>query len=84
MISPRLKGNAMNDLVITHGITQRRACRLFAFERFVGRYKHKIKNDSEFKDKLLSIVPERRRFGYRRACILLNKERLKINHIRNN
>uniref|UniRef100_UPI0011DD134B IS3 family transposase n=1 Tax=Candidatus Protochlamydia sp. R18 TaxID=1353977 RepID=UPI0011DD134B len=70
----------MNDLTIRHGISQRRACRLLAFDRSVGRYKHKMKNDTEVKDKMISIAHERRRFGYRRICLLLKKEGLKINH----
>lgn len=70
----------MNDLIVHHGLSQRRACRLLAFDRSVGRYKHKRKNDKEIKDKIISIAHERRRFGYRRICILLKREGLKINH----
>lgn len=42
---------------------------MLAFDRSVGRYKHKMKNDTEMKDKIVSITHERRRFGYRRICI---------------
>lgn len=70
----------MNELINNHGISQRRACGLLAFDRSVGRYKHKVRNDSEIKDKIISIAYERRRFGYRRICILLKREGLRINH----
>lgn len=66
--------------MVNHRISQRRACRLLAFDRSVGRYKHKTKNDTELKDKIISIANERRRFGYRRIYILLKREGLKINH----
>lgn len=80
MVSPQAKRKAMNDLIFNHGISQRRACRLLAFDRSVGRYKHKMTNDTETKAKIISIANERRRFGYRRICILLKREGLKINH----
>lgn len=80
MVSPQAKRKAMNDLIVNHGISQRRACRLLAFDRSVGRYKDKMTNDTETKAKIISIAHERRRFGYRRICILLNREGLKINH----
>lgn len=70
----------MNDFIVNHGISQRRACRLLSFDRSVGRYKHKMKNDTGIKAKIISIAHERRRFGYRRICILLKREGLKINH----
>lgn len=80
MVGPQAKRKAMNDLMVNHSISQRRACHLLSFDRSVGRYKHKVKNDTEVKNKIISIAHERRRFGYRRICILLNREGLKINH----
>ncbi len=66
--------------MVTHGLSQRRACRLLAFDRTVGRYKRKRRSDHQIKEKIISIAHERRRFGYRRICILLKKEGLKVNH----
>lgn len=79
-MSPQAKRVAMDDLMVNHSLSQRRACRLLAFDRSVGRYKHKKKNDAEMQAKIISIAHERRRFGYRRIGILLKREGIKINH----
>lgn len=70
----------MRELMITHGYSQRRACGLLAFDRSVGRYEPKLKNDEDLKSKIVSIAHERKRFGYRRIHIMLKREGLRVNH----
>lgn len=72
----------MDSLVTNYGLSQRKACYLLNFDRSVGRYKCKQKNDKELKDKIISIAHERRRFGYRRIGILLKRTGLRVNHKR--
>ena len=72
----------MNELINVHGFSQRQACRLLAFDRSVGRYKPKPKDDEGLKSKIVSIAHERKRFGYRRIHIMLKREGLKVNHKR--
>lgn len=70
----------MEDLTTNHGFSQRRSCRLLAFDRSVGRYERKLKNDEQLKSKIISIAHERKRFGYRRIHIMLQREGYKANH----
>jgi putative transposase len=79
VVGPQAKRKAMEDL-INHGFSQRRSCRLLAFDRSVGRYKRKLKNDEQLKNKIISIAHERKRFGYRRIHIMLEREGHKVNH----
>lgn len=82
MVSPQAKRVAMCELIATHGFSQRKACRLLAFDRSVGRYKPKPREDEGLKSKMISIAHERKRFGYRRIHIMLKREGLKVNHKR--
>lgn len=72
----------MHELIGRQGFSQRQACRLLAFDRSVGRYKPKPKDDESLKSKIVSIAHERKRFGYRRIHIMLKREGLKVNHKR--
>ena len=72
----------MLELIVTHGFSQRKACRLLSFDRSVGRYKPKPKEDESLKSKIVLIAHERKRFGYRRIHIMLKREGLKVNHKR--
>jgi putative transposase len=72
----------MRELIATHGFSQRKACRLLAFDRSVGRYKPKTKENEYLKSKIVSIAHERKRFGYRRIHIMLKREGFKVNHKR--
>lgn len=72
----------MRELIDAHGFSQRKACRLLTFDRSVGRYKPKPKDDESLRSKIVSIAHERKRFGYRRIQIMLKREGLKVNHKR--
>ena len=72
----------MNELINVHGFSQRQACKLLTFDRSVGCYKPKPKEDEGLKSKIVSIAHERKRFGYRRIHIMLKREGLKVNHKR--
>lgn len=82
MVSPQTKRMAMSELMAAHGLSQRKACRLLAFDRSVGRYKPKLNEDEGLKSKIISIAHKRKRFGYRRIHIMLKREGLKVNHKR--
>jgi putative transposase len=79
VVSPQAKREAMHEL-IAQGFSQRRACSLLFFDRSVGRYKAKPKDNQHLKSKIISIAHERKRFGYRRIHIMMKREGYKVNH----
>ena len=61
-------------------LSQRRACKLVALHRSVGRYRSRRPVEEQEKAKIKEIALERPRFGYRRIHFILKKRGLKINH----
>jgi putative transposase len=72
----------MQSIIVEHGVSQRRACRLVSLHRSVGRYNVLDQKDQPLKEKIISLAHERKRFGYRRIHILLKKGGIKVNHKR--
>lgn len=54
--------------------SQRRACRLVGIDPRVHRYHSSRPDDAELRSRLRELSSERRRFGYRRLHILLERE----------
>lgn len=65
-----------------HGISQRRACSLLGADRTSVRYRHRRPDDAPVRARLRELAGERRRFGYRRLGILLEREGIRPNHKR--
>ena len=66
----------------TFGISERRACELLGVWRSSCRYKPKPDQDTELRQKLVSLAHERPRFGYRRLGVLLSRSGVIVNHKR--
>lgn len=65
----------------THGLSQRRACKLVGVCRGTVRFQSvKKTGEEELRGKIQKLAHERRRFGYRRIHLLLKKEGMQINH----
>lgn len=62
-------------------ISERRACALVGLSRTVLHYEPKASDDS-LQQRLIELAGERRRFGYRRLHILLEREGFEANHKR--
>lgn len=62
-------------------ISERRACALLALSRTVLHYSPRPTDDS-LQQRLIELAGERRRFGYRRLHILLEREGFEANHKR--
>jgi len=62
-------------------ISERRACSLLRLSRTVLHYQARTKEDG-LSERLIELAGERRRFGYRRLHVLLEREGLKANHKR--
>ena len=56
------------------GYSQRRACRLVGIDPRVHRYRSSRPDDAGLRSRLRELSGERRRFGYRRLHILLERE----------
>lgn len=61
--------------MMSHGASERRACRLSKIDRNVLRYVPKLRpEDDRIRARLRELAEERRRFGYRRLYVLLRRE----------
>ena len=68
-------------MVSDHGLTQRQACKLVGACRGTVRYTACVRADEEeLRAKILKIAHERRRFGYRRIQMVLERDGLIVNH----
>ena len=63
-----------------HGLSERRACELADLHRSVYQYRKQACDDAALRRQLRELANERRRFGYRRLHILLQKEGIHVNH----
>jgi putative transposase len=66
-------------LVAEFGLSQRRACRLIEVDPKTVRRPAR-QGDQEVRGRLRELAAERRRFGYRRLGILLEREGVRLNH----
>jgi putative transposase len=63
-----------------HGISERRACSIIGTDRSAMRYRHRRVDDPAARMRLKELAAERRRFGWRRLKLLLEREGICINH----
>ena len=63
-----------------HGLSERRACRLAELDRSTFQYQKQTGGDETLRQRLRELASERRRFGYRRLGILLEREGFRANH----
>jgi putative transposase len=77
--TPRLRGDAALAAMSRHGLSQRRACRLVGVDPKTVRREPKPDNP-EIRGRMREIAGERRRFGYRRIGLMLEREGITMNH----
>ena len=63
-------------------VSQRRACGLMELYRATCRYQKRRSEDQPLRVRLRELAEERRRFGYRRLQVLLEREGWQVNHKR--
>lgn len=74
MVTPDAKRDAVAHACSEHAVSQRRACRVLAVDRSSIRYRSVKPDDSDLRDAIKTVAMERRRFGYRRIHIMLQRQ----------
>lgn len=74
-MSPAQRREAANFL-IEAGLSQRRSCALVNLSRSALRYQPQPRDDAAVIERLRAIARANKRYGYRRAAVLLRKEAL--------
>lgn len=79
MVTPDAKREAVAHVVAVHGVSQRRACDVLAVDRSSIRYRSVRPGDAAERAAMKAVAAERRRFGYRRIHIMLERQGIVMN-----
>lgn len=79
-MTPDAKRKAVAHLMDVHQVSQRRACTTLDVDRSTVRYKSRRVDDVELRDAIKGVSRERRRFGYRRIHVMIEREGHIVNH----
>jgi putative transposase len=69
----------VKQVIIDHGYSERRACRLIGVDRTAFQYRPRRPGDAGVRERLRELANERRRFGYRRLAVMLKRDGLRLN-----
>ena len=79
MVTPDARRSAVAHACDTHGMSQRRACRVLSVDRSSVRYRSIRPDDADLRDAIRKVAAERRQFGYRRIHIMLARQGIEMN-----
>ena len=82
VVSPQARREAVLVMQVEVELSQRRACGLMELYRATCRYQKCRSEDRPLRVRLRELAEERRRFGYRRLQVLLEREGWQVNHKR--
>jgi putative transposase len=82
VVSPQAKREAVTYAMATHTVGVTRACGLMNLSRSLYRYQAKRPDDQALSARLTELAGQKRRYGYRRLHVLLQREGWQINHKR--
>lgn len=80
MVTPVAKREAAAHLCTAHGVSQRRACKVLKVDRSSIRYRSIRPDDGALREAMRKVASERRRFGYRRIHLMLQRQGIAMNH----
>jgi len=80
VVTPDVKRKAVAHLIDRHQVSQRRACAVLQVDRSSIRYQSKRSDDTDLRQAIRRVAVERRRFGYRRINVMLQREGIHVNH----
>lgn len=69
----------MDHLCQEHGVSQRRACDVLEIDRSSVRYKSVRPDDTHLREAMKKVAAKRRRFGYRRIHVMLERQGITMN-----
>ncbi len=79
MVTPGAKREAAAHLCTVHGVSQRRACEVLKIDRSSVRYRSIRLDDTDLRAAMKKVAGERRRFGYRRIHLMLERQGIVMN-----
>lgn len=79
MVAPAAKREAVAHLRKTHQVSERRACTVLGVDRSSMRYRSVRPDDSDLRKAMKAVADERRRFGYRRVHVMLERQGWHVN-----
>ena len=79
MVTPDAKRKAVAHACTVHAVSQRRACLALTIDRSTVRYTSTRPDDALLREAMKAVAAERRRFGYRRIHIMLDRQGLVMN-----
>ena len=79
VVAPDEKREAVVPVVAIHGVSQLRACEVLAVDRSGVRYRCIRPDDAAERSATKAVAAERRRFGYRRIHIMLERQGIVMN-----
>lgn len=79
MVTPDAKRKAVAHACEAHGVSQRRACEALNIDRSTVRYASTRSDDASLREAMKAVASERRRFGYRRVHIMLERQGIVMN-----
>ncbi len=82
MVKPAARRDVVRFLQQTHGMSERRSCRLIRVWRATHRYKSKRKEAGALRQRLRELAGEYPRYGYWRLYRKLRREGMVVNHKR--
>ncbi len=79
MVTPGARREAVAHVCKEHDVSQRRACAILAIDRSSVRYCSVRPNDASIREAMKQVASERRRFGYRRIHVMLDRQGIIMN-----
>ena len=78
-MTPAAKRKAVARACKEHGVSQRRACVILKIDRSSVRYQSTRPDDADLREAMKKVAAERRRFGYRRIHVMLERQGIHMN-----
>ena len=79
MVTPAARREAAAHLCEAHQVSQRRACSVLGVDRSSVRYRSVRPDDTDLRKAMKAVATERRRFGYRRVHVMLERQGWQVN-----
>lgn len=79
-MTPDAKRKSVAHLMEVHQVSQRRACSALDVDRSTVRYRSRRADDTDLRDAMKAVAKERRRFGYRRLHVMVQRQGWLVNH----